>query len=298
MSKGMAEKNTQKMNGTIDIVKLLMAVLVIGIHTEPFSFNFWLDKGFGICTRLCVPFFFVTSAYFYWRKEKSAKSFLSRIVLLYVIWSVIYLPFDIPVLRGMSIPQLLHRFLWAGNEHGLWYLCGTIIGFTYSTALQQMFGVSLPDYLGSRNGLFYGFPYIALGMVTAKSASQGKTDNRKKLYTGFFISFLLLIIESYLFVIHFKTDATILWLSVFPYTYFFFRIVNNIDIQINQKVSYTFRKMSTLLYVSQFLFIPILSRYLSNVVLFLAAVISTVIFSLIIIKLSELRYLSFLKYLY
>ena len=44
MSKGMAEKNTQKMNGTIDIVKLLMAVLVIGIHTEPFSFNFWLDK--------------------------------------------------------------------------------------------------------------------------------------------------------------------------------------------------------------------------------------------------------------
>ena len=161
-----------------------------------------------------------------------------------------------------------------------------------------MFGVSLPDYLGSRNGLFYGFPYIALGMVTAKSASQGKTDNRKKLYTGFFISFLLLIIESYLFVIHFKTDATILWLSVFPYTYFFFRIVNNIDIQINQKVSYTFRKMSTLLYVSQFLFIPVLSRYLSNVALFLAAVISTVIFSLIIIKLSELRYLSFLKYLY
>ena len=44
MSNGMIEKNTQKMNGTIDIVKLLMAILVIGIHTEPFSFNFWLDK--------------------------------------------------------------------------------------------------------------------------------------------------------------------------------------------------------------------------------------------------------------
>ena len=49
------------MNGTIDIAKLFMAVLVIGIHTEPFSFNFWLDKGFGIVTRLCVPFFFVSS---------------------------------------------------------------------------------------------------------------------------------------------------------------------------------------------------------------------------------------------
>ena len=80
------------MNGTIDIVKLLMAVLVIGIHTEPFSFHFWLDKGFGICTRLCVPFFFITSAYFYWRKEKSAIFFLSRIVLLYVIKDLSQLP--------------------------------------------------------------------------------------------------------------------------------------------------------------------------------------------------------------
>ena len=328
MSKSMAEKNTQKMNGTIDIVKLLMAILVIGIHTEPFGFHFWLDKGFGICTRLCVPFFFVTSAYFYWRKERSAKSFLSRIVLLYVIWSVIYLPFDIPVLREMSIPQLLNRFLWAGNGYGLWYLCGTITGFiitylllkimqpdqvliiavimliigtmktTYSTALQQVFGISLTDYLGTRNGVFYGFPYIALGMFTAKTASQGKTDNRKKLYTGFFISLLLLIIESYLFVIRFKADATILWLSVFPCTYFFFRIVSSIDIQINQNISFTFRKMSTLLYVSQFLFIPILSRYLSNVVLFIATVIAAGITSLMIIKLSELKYLRFLKYLY
>ena len=203
-------EKSKKMNGAIDIAKILMAILVIGIHTEPFGFNFWLDKGFGIVTRLCVPFFFVTSAYFFWNKEKSAMTFLKRIVLLYVVWSIIYLPFDISKLKEMSLPQLLNRFLWAGNEHALWYLCGTIIGFiityallkilkpkyvliiaifllvigtlksTYSTAISSFCGFSLPDYLGSRNGLFYGFPYNCIRNGNSKIKTQGKTDNRKK----------------------------------------------------------------------------------------------------------------------
>ena len=323
------KKPTIKMiNGSIDITKLLMAVLVIGIHTEPFGFSFWLDKGFGIITRLCVPFFYVTSAYFFWIKEKSAKTFLKRIILLYVVWSIIYLPFDISTLKEMSISQLLNRFLWSGNEHALWYLCGTITGFlitysllkilkpeyvliiaiillvigtlksTYSTVLQQLSGFSLPNYLGSRNGLFYGFPYIALGMAIAKSKTQGKTDDRKKCYAGFAVSLLLLIMESYLLVIQFKAESTILWLSVFPYTYYFFMIANNIDIQINRKYSLTFRKMSTLMYVSQYLFIPVFRVHCSTMSLFIAVVITTAAFALIILKLSELKPLKFLRYLY
>lgn len=324
----MVNAETGKMNGAIDIAKLLMAVLVIGIHTEPFGFNFWLDKGFGIITRLCVPFFFVTSAYFFWNKEKPASTFLKRVVLLYVIWSIIYLPFDIRAFKGMTLLQLLNRFLWTGNEHALWFVCGLIVGFlitygllkflkpkyvlviaiiilvigtlksTYASALQQLFGFSLPDFLGSRNGLFYGFPYMAMGMAIAKTKTQGKTENKKKLYIGFIVSLLLLMIESYLFVICFQTDSTILWLMVFPYTYFFFEIVNNTDIQIKKKVSYTCRKMSTLLYVSQFLFIPVFSRFLSHILLFLVVVLVTAVFSLVIIKLSEMRYLRFLRYLY
>ncbi len=321
-------EKSKKMNGAIDIAKILMAILVIGGHTEPFGFNFWLDKGFGIVTRLCVPFFFVTSAYFFWNKEKSAMTFLKRIVLLYVVWSIIYLPFDISKLKEMSLPQLLNRFLWAGNEHALWYLCGTIIGFiityallkilkpkyvliiailllvigtlksTYSTAISSFCGFSLPDYSGSRNGLFYGFPYIALGMAIAKSKTQGKTDNRKKLYIGFAVSLLLLMIESYMFVIHFKAESTILWLSVFPYSYYFFMIANNVDVQIKKTYSLIFRKMSTLMYVSQYLFIPVLSGYLSTMLLFIAVVSSTAAFALIIIKLSDVKPLKFLKYLY
>ncbi len=49
--------NSPKNKATIDIVKLIMAFLVVDIHTEPFGGIFWLDKGFGIITRMCVPFF-------------------------------------------------------------------------------------------------------------------------------------------------------------------------------------------------------------------------------------------------
>ena len=60
----MQDVKKEQINSAIDITKLIMAVLVIGIHTEPFHANVWLDRGFGIITRLCLPFFFVASAYF------------------------------------------------------------------------------------------------------------------------------------------------------------------------------------------------------------------------------------------
>ena len=78
-------------NAAVDIFKFIMALLVVGIHTEPFSFNPWLDRGFGMLTRLCVPFFFMTSAYFYWINEKGALKYLKRLLILYLVWSVIYI---------------------------------------------------------------------------------------------------------------------------------------------------------------------------------------------------------------
>ena len=73
-----------QMNGTLDILKLIMSILIVGIHTEPFGFNIWLDRGYGMITRLCVLFFFVSSAYFYWSREKGAKVFLKRLLMLYI----------------------------------------------------------------------------------------------------------------------------------------------------------------------------------------------------------------------
>lgn len=245
-----------KFNGSIDIVKFLMAILVIGIHTEPFQNNIWLDRGFGIITRLCVPFFFIVSSYLFWNKpNQNLGRYIKRMLILYFIWTIIYLPLYWNSIKNMSILSILRGLLWDGNLiHGLWFLLASIVGLlftyglskklnirivfiisiifliigtvksTYSTAVEQLTGITLPDYLGFRNGLFYAFPYFTLGMAVAK------TDNLKKikinrLLIGFVISLLLLIAETFLFVIVFKTTTTILWLSVLPYAFFFFLIV-------------------------------------------------------------------------
>lgn len=317
----------QKTNSTIDIFKVIMALLVVGIHTEPFGFNVWLDRGFGIITRLCVPFFFITSAYFYWLKEKRAFLYLKRIVLLYLIWSVIYLPFDIKEFSSMSVGQILYRFLWDGNEHALWYLCASAVGFiitflllkvfkpkavliigilflvigcvksTWAPLAEKLFSVYIPDFLGSRNGLFYAFPYTALGMYIAKKPDKGKTENIRPAIIGFIASLAALAAESFVFVVWLKTPVTILWLSVFPCTYFLFILSSNIEINLRKDTSLFLRKMSTLIYVSQYLFIPLFKSF-HYTGLFILVSASAVIFSAIIIRLSETGYLKPLKYLY
>ena len=128
-------------DGSIDIMKLAMAFLVVSIHTEPFGFNFWLDKSFGLVTRLCVPFFFVASGYFYWLHKKDGWYYFNRISLLYFAWTIIYLPFDLysGKFSKMSFSELAYKFFWIGNDHALWYLCGSIVGFLIINFLLKIF---------------------------------------------------------------------------------------------------------------------------------------------------------------
>ncbi len=319
----------KQMNGTIDIMKVIMALLVVGIHSSIFGFNVWLDRGYGIITRACVPFFFVTSAYFYWLKEKGAWRFLSRILLLYVIWCVIYLPYDWTRISGMSLWENLYFYLWRGNFHALWYLIASAIGFlithlllkvfrpktvliigfvflligclksTWAPLTERLLHFRIPDWLGSRNGLYYAFPYIALGMYIAKSPDQGKQRSVRHSLLLMAVSLIVLAVESLVFVLMMKTEDTILWISVFPLTGYLFLSVNNISIPFpSESVSVLFRKISTLIYVSHNLFLPLYNKRIHHIPLFLATAASSVVLALIIIRLSEIKGLRWLKYLY
>lgn len=321
-------KSNDKINTTIDILKLIMALLVVGIHTEPFSFNIWFDRGFGIITRMCVPFFFITSAYLYWIKDKSLLQYLQRIALLYIIWSIIYLPFDLKTLSLMDIKEILYRYLWIGNDHALWYLYGSIIGFiityillkllspkailiiatlfliigciksTWSPLFENIFSIKISDWLGSRNGLFYAFPYIALGMFLAKNPTYITKNRFRSLALSFITSLIFLGIESFIFVIFFHTKSTILWFSVLPCTFFLFLIALRINIHLNKEVCLFLRKISILIYVSHTFFIYLYSQYFDTFVLYILVSLSSIIFAILIIKLSTFKSLQWLKYLY
>lgn len=316
-------------NGSVDIIKIVMAVLVIGIHTEPFAFNIWLDRLFGLATRICVPFFFVSSAYFYWIRDCGKPlGYIKRIITLYIVWSLIYLPKDWPVLSKQSLSEILYRYAWKGNEHALWFLCSCLIGFFICYGLQKclkpkyilvlsfivlcigclqsswapvvtkIYGVDPTNYLGTRNGLFYGFPYMAIGMYFAKDQHKGKTNNLRLTFLYVVLSFMALVIESIVLVLGYGTKSTILWVSVFPYTFYFFLLVNSYYIPIKKSTSKILREYSTLMYVSQFLFIHILSTRLNNVLLFLSVTVAAFFFAHIVIHISRIKYFKWLQYLY
>lgn len=118
----MQDVKKQQINSAIDIMKLVMAVLVVGIHTEPFHANIWLDRGFGMITRLCLPFFFAASAYFFFKSGKPLKAYLGRIILLYAVWSFIYLPFVLDCWQLGAYVLLIPLLLKILRGGVLWYL--------------------------------------------------------------------------------------------------------------------------------------------------------------------------------
>ena len=319
----------QTLNATIDIMKFIMAVLVIGIHAEPFSGNIWLDRAFGMLTRLCVPFFFVSSGYFFIDKNKPIRKTFCRLIGLWFLWTLLYLPYDISffINHKVNIVQVLSMYFWDWNDnHYLWFifvdafsllllhyvekylndfalfisavffLC---VGCVISTWSPLFFGRNLPiDCPVYRNMFFYGFPYVAIGCLFARRKNnEGRINNW---LLGFVISMIVQGIEAYLFVVYYKTNTTVLWLSSFFATYYLFGLCIKLDNSklpsIEKKYALWLRKMSTLLYVTQHYFFLLFANVGHGLKLYLLVLACTISLSLMLILLQ--KRINMIKYLY
>lgn len=263
-----------------------------------------------LCSGSCnlFPFFFIASGYLYWRKEQQRPfSYLKRILILYLVWIVLYLPVDFPKYKTYSLPHAIWYFCYRGAGHGMWFLLASILSFLLTYLLLKIFpphivfaislvalligclnstwspltrlitGGKVPlVFLGSRNGLLYGFPYTALGMMI------GKHD--EKVYRAFFILYL-------------HTKQTILWMSVVPYSMFFFLIIKSIHTEIPKQRSIFLRHMSTLLFVSHGYFLIAFSQ-LKYIPYYVAVTVCALLLDTIILILSEKKPFRFLQYLY
>ena len=133
----------------VDYFRIVAAVMVIGIHTAPFSgiskaFDFLLTYCAG---RVAVPFFFMTTGYFVlgsWRKSgnnagsKVLRS-IKKTLFLYAVSIVLYLPVNfysggLPESAGKFIRMLI----FDGTFYHLWYFPAVIIGcFTVMMLLKK-----------------------------------------------------------------------------------------------------------------------------------------------------------------
>ena len=88
----------------IDITKFIMAIILIFIHTwSRFGGILMQTKLIPIVTNTAVPFFFITSGFLLENKikkqkenkEKVVKKYILNALIIYIIWTIIYLPITI-----------------------------------------------------------------------------------------------------------------------------------------------------------------------------------------------------------
>ena len=146
---------SERVYGSLDIVKFLMALAVICIHTAPFL-GTPLATGMRNVADIAVPFFFMASGFLCFNKcncgdirmnhasasASRVKKTIRGLAVLYVIWSALYLPLTIygiqlDLVEGFSpvreILLLAFNYSLVGNQYlswQLWYLLGSAFAFS------------------------------------------------------------------------------------------------------------------------------------------------------------------------
>jgi len=166
----------------IDLAKFLFAIVVISIHAHPFQNYPMLNNAYGVFTRLAVPFFFVSSAFFLFRKYQFGKGgyqfnkpfmlkFLKRTFVLYLVATIVYLfispyPLTLDGLRRFSLD-----FTVRGVYSHLWFLPALMFSVFVMTvmlnyvSLRVVFAISATFFavgtlLCTYAHLFDGVPFI------------------------------------------------------------------------------------------------------------------------------------------
>ena len=147
----------KKNYGAIDIAKYVSALLVVCIHTFPFyelsiQLNtYWIQT---VC-RLAVPFFFVCSGFFFFRKwnretpetnHEALVHYEKRLLKIYLIWTVIYLPYTIwdytkVGFRFYHIFAYIRDLLLNGSYYHLWFLPALMLATYIVSRLYQSKGM-------------------------------------------------------------------------------------------------------------------------------------------------------------
>lgn len=203
-------------NLRIDYFRIVLSLLVITPHAQPLfsedSLAGWLISN-GI-SRIAVPCFFIISGYFLHLKiddNHAIKKYLSHILLVYTVWSVVYFPTYYQTIELRS----LITFALMGYYH-LWFLPALIIGILLLIIFKKfikndhyllVIGIILYltgyimensgfPYRSFYNGIFMGYPFIVLGYYLQNNNIAEKIKKRY-LYLLLLLTFVTLFIESY-----------------------------------------------------------------------------------------------------
>lgn len=145
----------------LDLVKFLMAICVVAIHTNPLEHveSKMVLSVYDTVVSLAVPFFFLCSGYLAARKMNGdfnsrenagiVKKTLMRILKMYLVWSLIYFPLAVYGYRlsGSSVKDSIIDYIkglvFVGehyNSYPLWYLLSTVYACLFILIIYKLGG--------------------------------------------------------------------------------------------------------------------------------------------------------------
>ena len=118
----------------IDLFKWIAALLVASMHSAPFLQNETANYYFTCFCRIAVPFYFLFSGFIFFKKQGDIRSFVKRLLLLYVCWFILESPIVYYNFFVASDKPFIHNFLLF--LRGL-FVNSTFPGSWFITALWQ-----------------------------------------------------------------------------------------------------------------------------------------------------------------
>ena len=158
----------------VDLTKYIAAVMVIMIHTNPLGAaqDSWLYTFTYTILRNALPFFFLSSSYFFFKKRNWSK-YIKRLFILYFSWFVllfvyvIYIKFySAPGPWEMKLLSFCKDLIWNGALPGAWYVVASLhsVVLLYFLSLKLKFNNTALIVVGVclycvslLNSTYYGF---------------------------------------------------------------------------------------------------------------------------------------------
>jgi hypothetical protein len=227
------EKHNLSRNIAVDILKLVLALMVVGLHSHfladvsPLSEYLTVNGLF----RIAVPMFLLINGFYFYPILSNGKSLVwfKRVFSLYLFWMLFYayfwfVPSEFSLIEAA---KLVAKFII--GYHHLWYISGMLgaaavllvfknrkVRFLYLLiSLTFILGVTI-QYLGNyhlldnalldkmsnynwvhRNFLLFSFPFFCLGFLINKLEIHKKIS-AKQIATICLVGFFLLSFESYI----------------------------------------------------------------------------------------------------
>lgn len=326
--------NTKIITG-LDLLKFIMCVMIVSIHTNGFARPDWLNKITDPLVGQAVPVFFVISGFLFFRRLFNLGSddrvgggrllhFTKRLLILYLFWFVLWLPLiikDMGFMKdglGNGIGLFLHDFLVGSTFHGSWYLSSLLLSVIILWFLHQLhvgilvlplslflYGFLEHMYLGE---LYYylqsifrpeltmtfisGIVWAGIGYCLALPSLERKytLDN----------NLVFLFIYLLFYIIQVLTHFNVITLITVPLVFIIF---HNLDLSPNP-IYNLMRKTSTIVFLFHFIVVVAFKHLINNQALLSGPLYLLIVFSIslltawCLVRLSECRYLGWLKYAY